>query len=141
MNDKLPNNPLPVYIITRTGVGFNDEGIRAVTDLILSGDTSAAGPQGYGIDGTTTGILALSGSHLLNPAVLADNLRSMPTARVIVSRKNDGSYSLLNYGPGPNGLQILVDKLEAAQTHGWDSWRALVRANWPELEEEYYGEA
>lgn len=138
-NNKLPNNPLPVYIITKTGVGYNDEGIRDVCDFVLEADTSAAGPQGYGIDESTTGILALSGFHLLDPGTLADALRGTPTARVVLATRNDGSYTLGPYGPGARGLSQIIGLLEAEKDEGLTSHRILLRALRPDLEEELYG--
>lgn len=123
--DKKANKPLPVAIVTQTGVGFNDAGIQAVRELVLEKDTSGAGPIGYGISDKTTGILALTGKHLLDPAVLAKLLRENPTARVVLSRGNDGSLTLCAYGPGPDGLPAVIRILEQSET---DSWTSLMRA-------------
>lgn len=137
--DKTANAPLPVYIITKTGVGYNDEGVQDVCDFVLEGDTSGAGPQGYGIDENTTGILALSGAHLLDPETLAGVLRENPVARVILATRNDGSYTLCGYGPDEYGLPGVIKVLEGAKAEGLTSHRALLRALRPELEDELYG--
>lgn len=127
---KKPNKPLPVYILTRTGAGFNDEGIRDVTDFVLGTDTSEAGPQGYGIDEGTTGILAFSGEHLLKPGTLAQLLEQNHTARVIVSLPfDDGSYTLCAYGPHQKGLPSVIDYLRTNPTPYNDSWNILMYAN------------
>ena len=126
----MKNNPLPVYIITSTGVGFNDEGIRDVMEFVLDADTSAAGPQGYGITEETTGILAMSGKHLLDPETLAKELEANPTARVIVSRPgNDGAYTLCAYGPDGSGLPSVVKYLRENPTPYKDSWSILMYSN------------
>lgn len=137
---KMQHNPLPVYIITKTGCGYNDEGVRDVRDFVLDSDTSAAGPQGYGIDENTTGILALSGPHLLDPDILANALRENPTARVIVATRNDGSYTLVPYGPDAEGLPRVIEILEAAAENNLTSHRALVHTACREMEVELYGE-
>lgn len=129
-HNKKPNKPLPVYILTQTGTGFNDEGIRNVTDFVLGADTSKAGPQGYGIDNDTTGILAFSGTHLLDPETLTSHLEQNPTARVIVSLPfNDGSYTLCAYGPHEKGLRSVIDYLRTNPTPYKDSWNILMYAN------------
>ncbi len=137
--EKKANIPLPVYIITKSGAGYNDEGIQDVCDFVLNSDTSAAGPQGYGIDENTTGILALSGAHLLDPAVLARELKNNPAARVILATRNDGSYTLCAYGPNKNGTPRVIEILEEAEKKGLTSHRALIHAACPEMEAELYG--
>lgn len=137
---KIKNKPLPVYIITKTGTGYNDEGVRAVSDLVLEGDTSAAGPQGYGIGPDTTGILALSGPHLLDPKTLKKELEANPYARVVVATRNDGSFTLCGYGPHPRGLPSMLGLLDEAAKTGETTHKALVREVRPDLMEELYGE-
>lgn len=137
---KIENEPLPVYIVTKTGAGYNDEGVRAVADLVLEGDTSEAGPQGYGIGPGTTGILALSGPHLLDPGTLKKELEANPYARVVVATRNDGSFALCGYGPQPSGLPSMLELLDEAAEAGETTHKALVREIRPDLMEELYGE-
>lgn len=121
---KIKNNPVPVYILTRTGVGFNDEGIRAVCDLVMN--EMADGKE----KDETTGILAFTGKHLLNPKTLTSSLKNQMNARVVLSRP-DGGITLCVYGPGEKGTARLIKILEHTDK---TSWAALMQAIGEEVE-------
>ena len=112
--------PLPVFIITKSGTGFSDDGIQAVRDFVLDADTSGAGPAGYGIDENTTGIFAMNGAHLLNPSVLAEALRENPTARVVLSMNGGRSMTMCGYGPDRQGLPGVIETLEHGSGTSWE---------------------
>lgn len=122
---KLEHNPIPVYIITKTGVGFNDEGIQAAADLIFSDEGRTAGPAGQD-DSGATGILAFTGKHLLDPKTLAAALRETPDGRVIISKDQAGGMILCGYGPDDMGLPGVIRVLDDAESG--TSWEILMEA-------------
>lgn len=119
-NEKMRHDPLPVFIVTKTGVGFNDDGIQAVRDFVLSDDTSGAGPAGHGVTENTTGILAMTGANLLDPAALAKALSENPAARVVLSVDGGARLSMCAYGPDEDGLPAVIRALEAGTGTSWD---------------------
>lgn len=113
---------VPVFIITETGVGYTDEGLQKVTEMIYD-DQDAPGPAGYGLEGTT-GITAFTGEYLLDPKTLIQCLKDNPTARVILS--TDTKTILCPYGP--DELSLILRNLESAVRNNWDSYRTLIQA-------------
>lgn len=121
---KMEHNPIPVYILTRTGVGFNDEGIRAVCDLVMDEMEDGKAKD------EATGILAFTGKHLLEPETLVMSLKEQPNARVVLSRP-DGGITLCTYGPGENGIALIIGILQETNKN---SWSALMEAIGEEVE-------
>ena len=122
---KTEHSPIPVYILTKTGAGFNDEGIQAVRDLIFSEEGAAAGPAGAVIADSATGILAFTGANLLDKDALSKTLTENPDARVVLSVNSNGDMTLCGYGPDDMGLPGVIRALE--QGDG-TSWEILMRA-------------
>lgn len=107
---KSKHNPVIVYILTRTGVGFNEEGIQAVRDLVLEN----------GAPEDATGILAFTGRHLLRPNVLLQNLKEDPNARVVLSINGGRDLTLCGIGQDPKGMPGVIDALENGTGTSWE---------------------
>lgn len=119
---------VPVYIITETGAGYNDEGLQKVTDMVFDKNGkygNAPGPLGYGLE-SANGIFAHMGDHLLRSDLMAQNLKENPTARVILSAPDN--VILCAYGPEPEGLPALISIFEDAAAKGQNSYEALMMA-------------
>lgn len=116
---------LPVFVITRTGANLNEEGSRAVRDLVL-GDTEGdplLPPEinaeiKSGLPPGTKGAAIHHGPDLLNPETLAKLVRETPNARVVMSYGD--WFSICPYDE--QGREILVGNLEHGAELGMSSW-------------------
>lgn len=107
---KIEHNPIPVYLLTKTGVGFNDEGIHAVRDLVMKNAASEG----------TTGVLVMSGRHLLKPRVLLENLKSDASPLVVLSVNGGCDLTLCGIGQDAKGLPGVIDALENGTGTSWE---------------------
>ena len=119
-NQKIKHNPVAVYLLTKTGVGFNDEGIQAVRDLVMENDA----PK------DATGVLVMSGRHLLRPGILIQNLKEDPDARVVISINGGRDMTLCGIGQDSKGLPGVIDALENGTGTSWEILTAV--AGWKE---------
>lgn len=131
MKEKTIGYTLPVYVLTRRGVGLTDEGVAVVKNMILGeeDDPYIKDPHWKekaraGLPENTTGVLIHSGVDLLDAKALAELLEKDPDSRLVISYGD--SFTIIQYGSDEeNGLPPVIENLKKAASMGIDSWTLI----------------
>lgn len=111
------------YVLDRHGRAFSAGSCKAVQEI--AAETDPDFKEGLGV-------LFLSGPEYQDPAVLAGSISERPLDTVVAVYDEDrDTMAICKMGPGPDGIQSVLDVLEKAAGTGATSWQALHDAvNW-----------